>query len=229
MAGCVSFGADCCSAASVPSCVLVADLAHRRRGIVLQRSFELGDLDRASASPRRSCSRRSLRSRCCGRNRRRASHRASAPRRTFGSFAHRRQRADQRRPHELAFFLVERGQQPRRAALGSGSARNRHRPPRAADRSARPSPSCMASAVRGSLKPVSSVSALKRMKPSACSLTACSSAGDRLRGGRAANRAARGHARGVVEIGELVDGGADLLRRGRRRASLLRGRRRKNE
>ena len=49
-AGCVSFGAVALqAAASVPSRLLVTDLPQRHHRIVLQRAFELGDLERAWA------------------------------------------------------------------------------------------------------------------------------------------------------------------------------------
>ena len=176
MAGCVSFGADCCKRGERAERALVADLAERRRRIVLQRTVELGDLGQP-------------------RNRRgdlvvadRFDHGAAeeidAARRVanqhlgdLGILRHRGERANQRRADELAFFLVERGQHPRRERRAWDSARNRRRRLRAGDRSATTIAVSIASAVRGSLKPVSSVSALKRMKPSACSLTACSNAG----------------------------------------------------
>ena len=81
----------------------------------------------------------------------------------------------------------------------------------------------MTSRVRGSLNPVSRARALKRMKPSACSFTACSSAGTVCAAG--ARRTVRPAAMrvGVIEVAELVDRLADLIGGGRRGAALLRG------
>ena len=82
------------------------------------------------------------------------------------------------------------------------------------------------SAARGSLNPVSRTRLRKRTKPSLCSLDRLQQRRHGLRGRRAANAArAAFDARGVVEIAELIDGGADLGGGRRRGPALLCGER----
>ena len=124
---------------------------------------------RRASRPRRSararrppCSRRAPRSRRCGRSPGRcitSPASVAAPR----VVAVRRQRARQRRTHELGRPRVSSAvEQPRRSCRGPGCARSRRRRPCAADRSGRRAPCTITSRVRGSLNPESSTSARKR-------------------------------------------------------------------
>ena len=190
-AGCVSFGADCCIAASVPSAFLSPILPSAvaasscsgpsSLAISISLGTAVGDLvvadrlDHGAAEEVDAAHRR----------------RESAPRRPSGPCGIAASaRTSAGRTNSPSSFSSA-------ASSFGASAGSRillevaRRPLRAGDRSARPSPRPSRRSVRGSLKPVSSVSALKRTKPSACSLTACSSAGHRLRRRRAANRARR--------------------------------------
>ena len=192
--GCVSFGADCCNAASTAERLLVANLPQRHRRIVLQRALELGDLDQP-------------------RHRRgdlvvaeRLDHRAA-------------EEIDA--AHHVAQQHVARPSDRRRPRPARGSApagRTRRLPCRARREASEPARGFglhleiavghFAQAIVrrrhrrehlvGRARIVEAGQqheALKRTKPSVCSLTACSSAGDRRRGGARRIVRARCHAR----------------------------------